>query len=136
MPAQRIICPKCERSIKSLNAYHYCKKVEIDDLFLNKSDDILLAFDQLYTRLSELEEVAISATKNCIVFVRNKTFVVAKPMTKFLEIKFYANEPIEDDDLHKCRLWGSKYEGIIRVRNEYELKPKYFQYFEESHEIS
>ena len=57
-------------------------------------------------------------------------------MTKSLEIKFYANEPIEDEDLYKCQVWNSKYEGIIRVVNENQLKSKHFQYFKSSYLIS
>ena len=136
MTTARIICPNCKRTLKNPNAWHYCKQVAIDDLFINKSDEIVLAFDRLLQTVSNWQEVEISATKNCIVFVRNKTFLVAKPMTKFLEIKFYANEPIEDDDLYKCHLWSSKYEGIVRVTNEDQLRPKHFQYFKNSHLIS
>lgn len=136
MTTERIICPKCNRALRNINSFHYCKEVAIDDLFLNKSDEIVLIFDKLLEFLSSFEDVEISATKNCIVFVRNKTFVVAKPMTKCLEIKFYSNQPIEDDDLYKCQLWSSKYESIIRVQNKSELKPKYFQYFKNSYLIS
>jgi hypothetical protein len=67
---------------------------------------------------------------------RNKTSLVAKLMTKYLEIKFYANELIEDDDLYRCRLWGSKYEGIVRAANENQLHLKYTRYFKNSYLIS
>ncbi len=136
MLKEKIICSKCKRALINLNSYHYCKEVAIDDLFHKKSDEILLAFDKLLEQLSSFKNVDISATKNCIVFVKNKTFVVAKPMTKCLEIKFYSKEYIEDEDLYKCNLWNSKYEGIIRIKNEHEFKPKYFHYFKNSYLIS
>jgi hypothetical protein len=136
MKTERIICPKCNRSIPNLNSYHYCKQVDIDELFSRKSDEVVLVFDRLLEHLSAFENIEISATKNCIVFVRNKTFVVAKPMTKCLEIKFYSNEPIDDEELYKCHLWSSKYESIVRIENESQLKPKHFQYFENSYLIS
>uniref|UniRef100_UPI00404ACBF3 DUF5655 domain-containing protein n=1 Tax=Flavobacterium sp. TaxID=239 RepID=UPI00404ACBF3 len=119
-----------------MNSYHYCKEVAIDELFLKKSDEVVLVFDRLLEFLSEYENVEISATKNCVVFVRNKTFVVAKPMTKCLEIKFYSNDPIDDEDLYKCHLWSSKYESIIRIENETQLKSKHFKYFKNSYLIS
>lgn len=134
--AERISCPKCNRALRSKNSYHYCKEVAIDELFLKRSDEVVLIFNRLFEHLSVLENIEISATKNCIVFVRNKKFVVAKPMTKCLEIKFYSNEPIEDEDLYKCHLWSSKYEAIIRLQHENELKPKHFQYFQNSYLIS
>ncbi len=136
MKTKRIICPNCKRSIPNLNSYHYCKEVAIDELFLKKSDEVVLVFDRLLEHLSAYENVEISATKNCIVFVRNKTFVVAKPMTKCLEIKFYSNEPIDDEELYKCHLWSSKYECIIRIENESQIRPKHFQYFKNSYLIS
>jgi hypothetical protein len=136
MKTERIICPNCKRSIPNLKSYHYCKEVAIDELFLKKSDEVVLVFDRLLEHLSAYENVEISATKNCIVFVRNKTFVVAKPMSKCLEIKFYSNVPINDEELYKCHLWSSKYESIIRIENESQLRPKHFQYFKNSYLIS
>lgn len=136
MKNEKVICPNCNRVLRSLNSYHYCKEVAIDDLFINKSDEIVLAFDRLLLTVAEWTDVEISGTKNCIVFLRNKTFLVAKPMTKCLEIKFYTNELIEDDELYKCHLWNSKYEGIVRIENENQLKSKHFQYFKNSYLIS
>lgn len=133
---ERIICPHCKRAIRSLGSFHYCKEVAIDDLFYNKPDEVVLAFDSLLQQLSTWPDVEFSATKNCVVFVRNKTFLVAKPMLKCLEIKFYSNDLIEDDDLYKCHLWNSKYEAIIRVTDENQLLPKHYQYFKNAYFIS
>jgi hypothetical protein len=132
----RTICPKCNRSLRNINAFHYCKEVDIDELFVNKSDDILMAFDKLLEHTQFGEDVAMSATKNCVVFVRNKTFLVVKPMTKWLEVKFYSIEMIEDEDLYKCHVWGGKYEGICRVSNAQGFKSKFFQYFRNSYLMS
>lgn len=60
----RTICSKCNRSLRSINAYHYCKEVEIDELFLNKSDEIVLAFDKLLEHTLFGEDIEMSATKN------------------------------------------------------------------------
>ena len=136
MKTTNSICPKCNRTLSNSKSYHYCKEVAIDDLFVNKSDEIVLIFDRLLEQLSSLKNIAISATKNCIVFVHHKTFVVAKPMSKCLEIKFYAIEIIDDEDLYKCQLWNSKYECILRLHTENDIKPKYNQYFKNSYLIS
>ena len=133
---EKTFCPSCKRPLRNPNAWHYCKEVDIDDLFVKKSDEIVLAFDRILQVVGEWEDVDISATKNCVVFVKNKTFLVVKPMTKFLEVKFYSNEIIEDDSLYKFHLWSSKYEGIIRLENELQIKPIFYQYFKKSLEIS
>lgn len=133
---EKMICPSCKRKLRNINAWHYCKEVAIDDLFLNKSDEIVLAFDAILEKIAQWEQVEISATKNCIVFVRNKTFLVIKPLTKCLEVKFYSQDVIEDDDLYKCELWNSKFACIIRIERESGLQTKFFQYFKNSYQIS
>lgn len=132
----RVVCPNCKRSLRSINAFHYCKEVAVDDLFVNKSDEIVLAFDKLLEHTFFGEDIEMSATKNCVVFVRNKTFLVVKPMTKFLEIKFYSSEMIDDEDLFKCQVWGGKHEGICRVAHAQGFKSKFFQYFRNSYLMS
>ena len=126
-------CPNCKRVLRKVNAPHYCKEVAIDDLFVDKTDEIVLAFDRIYQHYLEAEDVDISATKNCVVFLRNKTFLVIKPMKKWLEVKFYSPEVIEDDSLHKCELMGKKYHGIVRFQHEDEINSKFFEYFKESY---
>lgn len=136
MQTQKVKCPKCNRVVRSLGSYHYCEKIEIDALFLDKSDEILLIFLKLCEQLEKLEDIEISATKNCIVFLRNKTFVVAKPMRNFLQVKCYANELIEDEDIVKSQLWGNKYEHIFRYKERSDLKSNHFHYFFNSYQIS
>lgn len=136
MKKQRTICPKCKRSIKHVNAWHYCHEVSIDELFEDKSDDIVLAFYRILENLETWEDVEFSATKNCVVFVRNTTFLVAKPMKKCLEVKFYSPEILDDEELHKCELWNKKYQGVIRVSHEDEISSKFFEYFRGSYNMS
>jgi hypothetical protein len=136
MVKEKHICPSCNRVLRNVHAWHYCKEVNIDDLFLNKTDEIILAFDKVLQTVAEWQDVEVSGTKNCVVFVKRKTFLVVKPMTKCLEIKFYASEAIDDEDLYKCDLWNSKYAAVIRIKKEDELKPKHFQYFKNSYLIS
>ncbi|MCB0646127.1 MAG: hypothetical protein KDC49_05670 [Saprospiraceae bacterium] len=136
MAVERTICPHCKRPLRNAKAWHYCEEVSMDDLFADKSDTILLIFDAVMQEVVKWEDVEMSATKNCVVFVRNKTFLVVKPMTKFLEIKFYSEAFIEDDDLYKCTLWNNKHHGILRISHENELKSSHFQYFRESYLMS
>lgn len=115
---------------------HYCKEVSIDEVFAGKPEETILLFDRILAEIALWDEVDVSATKNCIIFFRNKTFLVLKPMSKCLEIKFFSKEFIEDDRLHKCEAWGGKYSGYIRLKHEEELIPKFFSYFKISYQIS
>ena len=133
---EKHICPNCKRKLRNVNAWHYCKQVDMDELFEGKSDAIVLMFDTILQQVADWEDVEVSATKNCIVFVRNKTFLVLKPMTKWLEVKFYSNSLIDDAILHKCGAWNSKFEGVARFYNEDQISPAFFQYFKNSYSIS
>jgi hypothetical protein len=57
-------------------------------------------------------------------------------MKKWLEVKFYSPEVIEDDSLHKCDMWGKKYYGVVRFENEHQINQRFFEYFEGSYEMS
>ena len=133
---EKMICPHCERKLHSINAWHYCKKIEIDELFIDKLDEVVLAFDTILQQVSSWENVEISATKNCVVFVKNKTFLVLKPMKKCLEAKFYSNNMFDDEALHKCSIWNSKYEGIMRFENERQITKAFFENVQKSYLIS
>ena len=136
MNSQITVCPKCNRQLKNINAWHYCAEVSMDELFVGKPDEVVLVFDELFQKISTWDDVAVSATKNCVVFVKNKTFLVVKPMTKYLEVKFYAKDHIDDEHLYKCHLWNSKYEGIVRLQNVQQLNTKIFNYIKDSYQIS
>ncbi len=136
MKKESVICPNCNRKIRSINAVHYCKEVSIDEVFAGKSEETILLFDRILAEIALWEEVDVSATKKCIIFFRNKTFLVLRPMSKCLEIKFFSQEFIEDDRLHKCEAWGGKYSGYLRLKHEKDLIPAYFKYFKTSYDIS
>ena len=89
-------CPKCERELKNPNQWHNCVKVSMDSLFEGKPEELVLVFDKLLSEIIDWENVAVSATKNCIVFVHNQTFLIIRPMKKQLDLKFYSEEEQEE----------------------------------------
>lgn len=133
---EKVTCPKCNRPLSRANAWHYCEEVDIDSLFLDKPDEVVLCFDTIFREVSEWEGAAYSATKNCIVFLHNKTFLVIKPMKKWLEVKFMSARPIDEERLHKQYQRGKRFEGVFRFEFEEQIDPKYFQLFRKSFEIS
>lgn len=132
----KTICPKCNRPLSSANAWHYCEEVDIDSLFLDKPDAVVLCFDTIFQVVTEWEDVDYSATKNCIVFLHKKTFLVIKPMKKWLEVKFFSEEILDEDRLFKQYQRGKKYECVFRLEFEEQIDPMYFQLFRKSWEIS
>ena len=94
-------CPKCERELRNPNQWHNCVKVNIGDLFNGKADELEFVFDRILTEIVDWENVAVSATKNCIVFVRNKTFLIVRPMRTQLDLKFYSDTELSEFPIAK-----------------------------------
>lgn len=114
-------CPRCNRPLPRPNAWHYCAEVSLDSLFEGKSPEVAYAFDALLSAVADWEGIGVSATKNCVVFVRNITFLVAKPMKTQLDIKFFLPEASHDAPIHKCKPWNSKFETHVRVKKTEEV---------------
>ena len=108
-------CPKCERIIKSPNQWHNCIKQDIDTLFINKAKDLVYIFDKLLSGIIDWNNVNVSATKNCIVFVNSQTFLIVRPMKKKLDLKFYSDKPNEEFPIYKNIAYSGRYELHMRV---------------------
>jgi len=128
-------CPKCERELKGPNQMHYCIKVSLDDLLKGQSDELVLAVDKLLAEIADWDSVTISCSKNYIVFVRNKTFFLIKPMKGVLDLKFYSTKPPEDSIVSKSTLYSKKYENHIRLTSLDKLAPRVFALIKESYDL-
>jgi hypothetical protein len=128
-------CPKCERDLKNPNQWHNCVKVSIDSLFEGKSEDLVLVFDKLLSEVMEWENVLVSATQNCVVFVHHQTFLVIKPMRKQLDIKFYSLKELDEFPIIKSIFYAGKFENHIRVSSIEELSPAVFKHIRQSYKI-
>jgi hypothetical protein len=130
-----ITCPKCQRPIKSLQQWHNCVQVNIDDLFAGKKSELIFVFDKLLAEIADWEGVEVSATQNCIVFVRHKTFLIVKPMQKQLDVKFYSATQQTELPVIKSVQWNSKFENHIRLATLEELTPAVFNYIMQSYKL-
>lgn len=126
-------CPKCERELKNPNQWHNCVKVSIDSLFEGKAEELVFVFDKLLAEIVDWENVAVSATKNCIVFVRNQTFLIIKPMKKELDLKFYSTIPLEDEPILKSIAYSGKFENHIRVSTLEDVTPIVYNFIKQSY---
>src|ERR1700743_53559 len=84
------VCPNCDRELVKENQTHYCARVSVDSLFEGKSAELVLVFDKILAEVAGWEDVVVSTTPNCIVFLHRKTFLVIRPMQKVLDVKFYS----------------------------------------------
>ncbi len=114
-------CPKCERNFKTTNQSHTCSNVDMGELFLGKPDNLVLAFDALLMEVSKWTPCSAGTAKNSIVFASKKAWLIVKPMTKELDLKFYNDEPLDSYRLKKVSASFGKYAHHIRVKSEVEL---------------
>jgi Domain of unknown function (DUF5655) len=128
-------CPKCERELKNPNQWHNCVKVSMDSLFEGKAAELVFVFDKLLSEIVDWEDVAVSATQNCIVFVHNQTFFVIRPMKKALDLKFYSTTQQEEDPIVKSIFYSGKYENHIRVSSLEDITPTVFNHIRQSYQL-
>jgi hypothetical protein len=126
-------CPKCERELKNPNQWHNCVKVSIDSLFEGKAAELVFVFDKLLSEIVDWENVAVSATKNCIVFVHHQTFLIIRPMKKELDLKFYSKTEKEEEPILKSIFYSGKFENHMRVSKLEDLTQSVYNYIKQSY---
>ncbi len=128
-------CPKCERTLKNANQWHCCINQDIDNLFENKSQELMLAFDKILSFVFEIDNIEISATKNCVVFFKTQTFLVIKPMKNVLNIKFYLKEPWQHLPVFKVAKYGKQHEHHIRISTMEEVNETILRFVKQSYDL-
>lgn len=128
-------CPKCERELKNPNQWHNCVKVSIDSLFEGKTKELAFVFDKLLAEIIDWDNVVVSATQNCIVFVHNQTFLIIRPMKKQLDLKFYSRTEQEEESITKSIPYAGKFENHIRVSTLSELTQTIYTYIKQSYQL-
>ncbi len=119
-------CPKCNRNFKINNQVHFCTNKDIGELFLNKPDELVIAFDTILNYINNWEPNSFGSSINTIVFTSKITWLVIKPTTKFLDIKFYSDEGLESDLIYKVVPYGRKMGYHLRISYENQLTPRFF----------
>ena len=127
------ICPKCERELLKENQTHYCARVSVDSLFKGKPAELVLVFDKILAEVADWEDVLVSTTPNCIVFVHRKTFLVIRPMQKVLDVKFYSDVAYTSRPIINSILYKGKYANNVRIAVLDELTPQLFKWIHQSY---
>ncbi len=127
-------CPKCERNFKSTNQSHMCTTTTIDDIFIGKPDDLLLAFDKILVGVIDWEPCSVGASTKSIVFTKEKAWLIVRPMAKELDVKFYYPEVLNHPLIKKTSFFRNSYAHHIRVKNEYEVSDEMFSLLRKGYE--
>lgn len=127
------ICPKCERELVNEKQRHYCAKIGLDTLFAGRSPELVLVFDKILAEVADWDDVLISTSPNCIVFVHKQTFLVIRPMQKQLDLKFYSATRLEGPMKVKSVVHAGRYVNNVRVALLTDLSPLLFKLIKNSY---
>ena len=111
-------CPKCNRLFKTKNQSHTCVNKDIGELFMDRPDELVLAYDTLYQSVMPWQPNSVGATTKAIVFTSKKAWLIVKPMKQELDLKFYFHEPIQSDLIKRRGTMGKKHAHHLRIRHE------------------
>lgn len=120
-------CPKCKRKFKSTNQFHMCTSKSIGEIFFDKPDALVIAYDDIVQRVSAWKPNSIGASVHAVVMCSKKAWLILKPMKAALDVKFYYDEQIDSDRLKKVYQNGSKYAHHIRISHPDELDDEIFR---------
>ncbi|MDP5172372.1 MAG: DUF5655 domain-containing protein [Bacteroidia bacterium] len=120
-------CPNCQRLFKTTNQSHTCVDTTIDDLFADRPDHLVLAFDAILQHVMMWEPNSVGASRYAVVFANSKAWLIVKPMTKELDVKFYHDSPIDHHRIKKVVDYGGKYAHHLRVSEEHEVNGEFLK---------
>ena len=95
----------------------------------------MLTFDKLLLLAADWDDVAISNTPNCVVFVHNQTFLVIRPMKAALDVKFYSASPLTGLTPYKSLIYSGRYANHFRISKLEDITPIMIRYIRESYEL-
>ncbi|MEO0734833.1 MAG: DUF5655 domain-containing protein [Bacteroidota bacterium] len=119
-------CPNCHRPFQVTNQSHICNDTTIDDIFAGKSDNVVLAFDEVLLATAEWEPNIITAATKAVVFTNKRAWLIVRPLTKALDVSFYTGQAIVHPHVRRSAPMGKtgkKFRHTVRLNGPGELLP-------------
>ena len=120
-------CPKCNRNFKSKNQSHMCSNKTIDEVFAGKPERLMFAFDEILVNVIDWEPCSVGVATHSIVFTKEKAWLIVKPMTKELDIKFYTTSKLEHTLLKKTLQYRNTWINHIRINDPGEVNDEFLK---------
>ena len=129
-------CDQCGRLFKTTNQSHICVVKDVGELFVDRPDELVLAWDALTQQVMEWQPHVYSASTKSIVYTSKKAWLIVKPMKYELDVKFYHDQKIESDRIKKHTDYGNKFAHHLRVKNEYQVDRELIDLLKEGYDYS
>ncbi len=129
-------CPTCERLFKNTNQVHMCTRKDIGELFLDKPDELVLAYDDIIQHIKHWKPFSQGASVHSIIVTSKKAWLILKPMKKELDVKFYTDQPIASDRVKKITEYRNKFAHHIRISHPLQVDQEVFNLLKEGFDYS
>lgn len=90
---------------------------------------------KLPAEIADWENIAVSATQNCIVFVHHQTFLIIRPVKKQPDLKFYSETQLEETPGIKSIFYPGKFTNHIRITSLDELTKTIYMLIKKSYNL-
>lgn len=127
-------CPICERKFNAPDQRHSCSTKDVGELFINRSDELVLAYDALSRAVEDWPNVEIRAAIHSVVFSVGRAFLVVKPMKSQLDLKLYHNDEFESNLFHKVNRFYGRFQYQIRIQSEHDINEELLHFITKSYE--
>jgi hypothetical protein len=129
-------CPNCNRVFKTTNQSHTCTDKDVGELFLDRPDELVLAYADLIDVISKWQPFSQGTAKHTIVVTSKKAWLIIRPMKKELDLKFYYGEPISSPRIKKISPFGKKFGHHIRIQQSEQLDAVVFDLLKKGFQFS
>ena len=106
---------------------HSCTQLDAGELFLDKSDELVQAYDALVQATKNWHPNSTGTAKHTIVFTSTKAWLIVKPMKKGLDVKFYYDSPIESNRFSKITSFYGKFVHHILLSSADEVDTEFIR---------
>ena len=129
-------CPKCDRKFEKNRQSHFCIKKDAGELFIDKPDALVLTFDKIMTQVLQWQPNEMAACKKSVVFTSKKAWLIVKPMSKELDVKFYYPDQVDSNLVKTYRKYANKWAHHVRLSYEEEVTPGVYELLRKGFEYS
>ena len=103
-----------------------CTQKDIGELFLEKPDELVLAYDDIIQHIQHWKPFSQGASVHSIIVTSKKAWLIIKPMKKELDVKFYTDQPIASDRIKKITEYRNKFAHHIRISDPMQVDQEVF----------
>lgn len=129
-------CTKCKRIFEKTNQSHICVVKDVGELFIDKPDEMVLAWDAITQQVMTWQPNVYSASTKSIVYTSKKAWLIIKPMKYELDVKFYHHDKLISERIKKHQKYPNKYAHHLRIANEYQVDQEFIELLKKGYKFS